>query len=266
MSKKSLATVALLSFLAITVPSFADHHADNGGGSPACSQLQQSVQQLSDQLQAINQTIVTNNTAVQTSFTQINSRLSTLNSRTNTTNTAITQLQTGLTALTAKVNASSTSIQTISTRLQDVVTRLTRIEASLGQQSCGTSVSASVNVGACANGATQCATADEPGPANQNPVEVVVSVLRNGQAVTDLTVSHFQILQASQPNGGPELSLCATGSQGCGTGDFFVNNHNGTYTLFVHPSAPWTAGNYSVAIAVNGGVNSQSMVDFTVGQ
>jgi hypothetical protein len=279
MSKLSsrIALFAAVTFLlAVSLPGIALAKQGNGrnnntntnaqgGGPPACRDLQ-------DDVEVIQQTV----TGLATTVNNLNATVASLSATVTAMNTTVANLSTTVNATNATVNATnatvlglSADIDTINTSLVDLQATVDDIQATLeGTDGVGgLQVDVAVDEAACVSGATQCSSAIAANPTNQNPVALTVLVMRDGDPVTDLTASNFQLELDFAPGlAATDLVFCTAGDTGCGTGSFVVNSGSGGYQLWVSPTANWVAGSYTAQLKVTDtlGNSATELVKITI--
>jgi len=208
----------------------------NGGGPPACRDLQPAIDSL------------------QHSVTTLSTTVNTMNATVAATN--------------ATVNTLSSRIDTITANLDDLQSSVDDIAAALQAAGLGSlQASVSVDETVCVSGATQCSSATAANSTNQNPVTLTVLVMKGNAPVTNLTSSNFTLTTDFGPGGQPaNLVLCTSGDTGCGTGSFVVNSGSGGYQLWVSPTSNWLPGTYTAQLKVTDttGAATTQLVKITI--
>ena len=88
---------------------------------------------------------------------------------------------------------------------------------------------------------------------NHNPVSISILVTMNGKAVSGIPFSGFAFTHVLTPAGGPSITLCPHGGEGCGTADSFIDYGNGVYLMLSHPGPAginWKSGQYIALLEV----------------
>jgi len=161
-----------------------------GGGPPACRDLEGSIDQLQSMLNSLNTQIATINANVNT----INSNTNNLSARIDAINASITTMNTTLNTFTTRFDSIESSLDVLSEDIADIKATLDTEGVNAVQ------ASVDVNTTACASGASQCGSTTVPNSTNQNPVALNILVTDGSTPITNLSSSNFLFNVPFTPN------------------------------------------------------------------
>lgn len=111
----------------------------------------------------------------------------------------------------------------------------------------------------CASGAVQCTvpgsghTAAVANSSNSNPIRLFVTVSREGNPVSGLTISNFNVSNGFVPAGGGAATICT--STICGS-NRFGGGSQGTYQIILdRVGTNWKRGSYLATTKVTSGTD-----------